>query len=70
MPPVDVAEAPDEGLARLQAADRELGSDFCRGCGCTDDYACVGGCYWIDTGRCSACSSDPWVRVRWPGTAG
>lgn len=32
------------------SADRK-----CRVCGCTEDNACVGGCYWVDTDLCSEC---------------
>lgn len=28
----------------------------CRVCGCTDDDACEGGCWWVDADLCSACS--------------
>lgn len=33
----------------------------CVGCGCTDDNACPGGCYWvsIDPPRCSSCAARP-----------
>jgi protein gp37 len=32
----------------------------CRVCGCTDDQACEGGCFWVGTGLCSACiDNDP-----------
>jgi len=42
----------------------------CRGCGCTDDRACVyedaGGrifiCSWVEQGLCSACAYWPPVR--------
>lgn len=27
----------------------------CRVCGCTDDNACPGGCYWVERNLCSAC---------------
>jgi len=27
----------------------------CRVCGCTDDHACPGGCYWVELDLCSAC---------------
>jgi hypothetical protein len=27
----------------------------CRVCGCTDDRACPGGCWWVDDDLCSAC---------------
>lgn len=29
----------------------------CRGCGCTDELACPGGCFWIEPGLCSACAA-------------
>lgn len=28
----------------------------CRQCGCTDDRACEGGCYWVEEDLCSACA--------------
>jgi len=33
----------------------------CRVCGCTDDEACFGGCWWVDAAQtvCSACAVDP-----------
>lgn len=27
----------------------------CRVCGCTENHACPGGCYWVDIDLCSAC---------------
>jgi hypothetical protein len=27
----------------------------CRVCGCTDDHACPGGCYWVEDDLCSQC---------------
>lgn len=27
----------------------------CRQCGCTDNFACDGGCYWVEDNLCSAC---------------
>ena len=27
----------------------------CRVCGCTDDRACDGGCWWVQPDLCSAC---------------
>lgn len=29
----------------------------CRGCGCTDDRACEGGCYWVSDEVCSSCTA-------------
>ncbi len=28
----------------------------CRVCGCTDDHACPGGCWWVSSDLCSACA--------------
>jgi hypothetical protein len=28
----------------------------CRHCGCTDDHACPGGCYWVEDDLCSECA--------------
>lgn len=28
----------------------------CRVCGCTNDRACQGGCYWVERDLCSACA--------------
>ena len=28
----------------------------CRYCGCTDDHACEGGCWWIAAEVCSSCA--------------
>ncbi len=28
----------------------------CRVCGCTDDHACEGGCYWVAGDLCSQCA--------------
>lgn len=39
----------------------------CRGCGCSDSHACIGGCSWVlldidtPTGVCSACA----IEVGW-----
>lgn len=30
----------------------------CRKCGCTDEYGCAEGCYWVAEDLCSACVSD------------
>lgn len=30
----------------------------CRVCGCTEDNACLGGCYWVEPDLCSACAQD------------
>jgi hypothetical protein len=42
---------------RIEAIERELGMPRCRVCGCTDDRACPGGCYWVEPDLCSACAA-------------
>lgn len=37
---------------RLAAAVRA-----CRVCGCTDDHACPGGCWWVEGDLCSTCAA-------------
>jgi len=32
------------------------GHGTCRVCGCTDDMACPGGCYWVEPDLCSRCA--------------
>lgn len=49
------------------------GVTACRGCGCTDDRACPGGCAWVDdpSGEgelCSACLIRIWNREPLPLT--
>lgn len=46
-------EAVDEVTARPRTAGLA-----CSACGCTDDNACPGGCYWVslDPPLCSACA--------------
>ena len=31
----------------------------CRICGCTQDNACEGGCYWVEEDLCSQCMENP-----------
>lgn len=43
---------------------RNLHTGVCRGCGCTDDNACLDpatgeACHWIAPNLCSACASPP-----------
>lgn len=30
----------------------------CRVCGCTDDFACEGGCIWAEADLCSRCARE------------
>jgi len=44
------------GATELEWLDEvEEGVTACRVCGCTDDAACFGGCYWVEPDLCSAC---------------
>jgi hypothetical protein len=36
--------------------DKLAGVRRCRGCGCTDERACLGGCWWVAVDRCSECA--------------
>ncbi|GAA5437675.1 MarR family transcriptional regulator [Deinococcus aquaticus] len=47
-----------DAAARREYA-RLSGARTCRTCGCTDQWACEGGCEWIEEDLCSAC--DPSV---------
>lgn len=37
-----------------------INADFviCRECGCSDNNACLGGCYWVQPDLCSSCAPD------------
>lgn len=48
----------EELLARLPEGVVPETFDECAGCGCTDDRACPGGCYWVAEGLCSSCVAD------------
>ena len=67
--------APADAIARVTALGTELGAQggidqvllelvrTCHACGCTDEQACFGGCWWVnDDGTpdlCSSCGSGP-----------
>lgn len=66
--------APQDLIMRLTAMATDLGAHggidqvlleivrTCRSCGCTDEQACFGGCWWVnDDGQpdlCSSCAPD------------
>lgn len=39
-----------------EAPAAEPTGGVCRVCGCTDDHACEGGCYWVEPDLCSRCA--------------
>ncbi|MCD0164585.1 hypothetical protein [Deinococcus sp. 12RED42] len=43
-----------DAAARREYA-RLSGARSCRTCGCTDQWACEGGCDWVDENLCSTC---------------
>lgn len=47
-------ETEDSGVTAhvFNIADRK-----CSSCGCTEQKACGGGCFWVDWDYCSACGS-------------
>jgi hypothetical protein len=45
-----------ESSADYLAAAAQEGPRQCRRCGCTDDRACSGGCYWVSADLCSRCA--------------
>lgn len=34
-----------------------MSAGTCRSCGCTDERACSGGCYWVEPDLCSQCAA-------------
>lgn len=48
--------AENEAAAEAQAAVRT-----CRGCGCTDEWSCDNGCWWVEADLCSNCVGAPAV---------
>lgn len=52
-----LALKPAVELVKQLRLERNLDEDEarCRVCGCTDDHACAGGCYWVEKDLCSAC---------------
>ncbi|GBF35432.1 chromosome partitioning protein ParB [Desulfocucumis palustris] len=50
--------APD-WCPRSECAEEDPdGHGTCRVCGCTDDAACPGGCYWVEPDLCSRCAGE------------
>lgn len=53
-----VEEALDEMPPECVSPERAC-SWTCRVCGCTDETACFGGCYWVAQDLCSQCGDGP-----------
>ncbi len=44
-------------VSHMPALEKALDAQRrCRVCGCTDDNACLGGCYWVEDDLCSECA--------------
>lgn len=59
---VPVEATLDPVLDTLRLFDAATGAGSCEICGCTDGFACAGGCSWVAPGICSTCfreESDP-----------
>jgi len=47
-------------LRTINEVVRPESAKACRVCGCTQERACPGGCYWVEDDLCSACvASEP-----------
>lgn len=44
--------------AQLMALQDVIIGPRCRVCGCTNDEACLSGCWWEEDDLCSSCSDD------------
>jgi hypothetical protein len=45
----------DQEAAAIRSYGVLTGAAACRGCGCSEDWACPGGCEWAAPGLCSGC---------------
>ncbi|WP_371380884.1 hypothetical protein [Sporomusa aerivorans] len=52
----ETEKALGDAIAARIEAEANQGIQRCRVCGCTDNHACPGGCYWVEEGLCSACA--------------
>lgn len=50
-----------QGATELVWLTEEMTDRVCRACGCTDETACAGGCYWVAEDLCSQCGDGPGV---------
>ena len=47
-----------QGIERRMRKIQKETPKKCRVCGCTDDKACPGGCYWVEDDLCSQCAKE------------
>lgn len=65
-----VARGGDAGALWIPEGVQVPEGRSCRGCGCTDDRACPGGCSWLEPGLCSSCGPDAVRPLEGPGASG
>jgi len=46
----------EKDLRTITEIERPESIKACRVCGCTQERACPGGCYWVEADLCSACA--------------
>jgi hypothetical protein len=56
----------DESLAQIEDLCVLFDGDACRLCGCTQEMACEGGCWWVEADLCSECAT-PAQKAAAPG---
>ncbi len=59
---VAIGAAEVDALAALIRTEADAAEGYqvaraCRGCGCTDEMACPGGCHWVEPDLCSRCAA-------------
>jgi len=53
------SEVEDRILAIMKTIDEVVyPEETCRVCGCTQERACPGGCYWVEPNLCSVCADN------------
>ncbi len=52
----DLAAAVEQAAGQQLFPRPTLLRQTCVGCGCTDDRACPGGCWWVGPNLCSRCA--------------
>ncbi|WP_449240565.1 hypothetical protein [Desulfoscipio gibsoniae] len=51
--------SPEQVKALAEENEPLFDVNTCRVCGCTDDNACPGGCWWVEPDLCSRCAEMP-----------
>jgi hypothetical protein len=54
--PSEIDKSIERYMLTITEIKRPKQQQRCRVCGCTQDRACPGGCYWVEPNLCSNCS--------------